>query len=200
MQYEEILKAAILPELEQGRPNWDKPHTETVVKHLKSILSNHPELDVDADVLIIAAYAHDWGYAGMFSAGEQLSFADVSNAKSLHMHLGAEKLTELLKKPEFDSLTDAQKARAIHLVGVHDSLDLLKTVDEIVLMEADTLAGLDVESVEPSFDADSNAKYMGGVRHKRLPLFMTSYGKAEFERLYRAREDFYSKSHSLAGK
>ncbi len=36
--FEDTLRREILPDLKQGRPNWDRPHTEAVVKHAKAIL------------------------------------------------------------------------------------------------------------------------------------------------------------------
>ena len=51
MNYEDVLKAKIFPELEAGRPNWDKPHTEAVVEHVKAIVDDSPKLDLGKDVL-----------------------------------------------------------------------------------------------------------------------------------------------------
>lgn len=193
MNYEDLLKQKILPELEAGRPGFDKPHTEAVVEHVKAIVDNAPELNLDRDVLIIAAYAHDWGYSGLFKYGKPLDLKDVGDAKKAHMAIGADKLKELLKDKVFDFLTKEQKQRAIHLVEIHDKLELLKDNDELILMEADTLGGLDVSKVTPSFDKESNERYMNGVRKIRFPLFITKYGKQKFEELYKAREDFYAK-------
>ncbi|MCD8484338.1 hypothetical protein LRY65_02005 [Candidatus Woesebacteria bacterium] len=109
MTYETILRDTIFPELEKGRPNWDRPHTEAVVKYLKEIIAQTPELKLDRDVLIIAAYAHDWGYADLFADGKPLNFDQVISRKKEHMRLGAEKLEKLLQKPEFDFLTKEQK-------------------------------------------------------------------------------------------
>ena len=65
-------------------------------------------------------------------------------------------------------------------------------MDELLVMEADTLGGLDMTYAAPSFDADSNERYMNGVRKMRIPYFITDYGKREVERLFRERMDFYS--------
>ena len=86
--YEDLLKSTILPELEAGRPNWDKPHTEAVVGCIKAIVNNSFALHLDKEVLIIAAYARDWGYAGLFKEGKTLSLDDVNNAKETHMKIG----------------------------------------------------------------------------------------------------------------
>ena len=191
MNYETLLQKTIFPELEKGRPNWDKPHTQAVVQHLKTIINNSPELNLDFDVLLIAAYAHDWGYAGLFKDGKQLSIADVNDAKSAHMTIGVKKLTKLLSNPTFDFLSSERKQRATHLVKIHDKIDELTDSDELVLMEADTLGGLDIEKVKPSFDLDSNTKYMIGVKNHRFPKFITKCGKEQFEKLYQMRADYY---------
>lgn len=193
MHYEDLLKAKIFPELEAGISNWDKPHTEAVVEHIKAIIENSPQLNLDKDVLIIAAYAHDWGYSGLFEAGKPLSLDDINNAKKAHMRIGADKLSKLLQASVFNFLSEERKKRAVHLVGVHDKLGDLKDPDEIVLMEADTLGGLDIEKVKPSFDKASNERYMRGVRKMRYPKFMTDHGKKQFEKLYRSREEYYAK-------
>lgn len=189
--YEDYLKKKIFPDLEKGRPNWDRPHTEAVVKHIKAIIDYSPELNLDKTVLVIAGYAHDWGYSGLFAAGKPLSINDVGSAKPAHMKLGAEKISYLLGDDKFSFLTGEQKKRVTHLVEIHDEVEVLKDPDEIVLMEADTLAGLDTQKVKPSFDKDSNVRYMESVRMKRYPLFMTNYGKKLFEKLYKLREKYY---------
>jgi len=191
--YEGFLQQSIFPELEKGRPNFDEPHTESVVAHLKQIIARSPELNLDKDVLVIAAHAHDWGYSGLFQDGKPITnYADVANVKVEHAKIGAQKVGKLLENPLFDFLTSSQKERVIHLVSVHDRVEELTDPDELVLMEADTLGGLDVDRVKPTFDQESNAKYMTGVRRKRLSRFITEYGKQQFERLFKLREDYYS--------
>ncbi|QQS39124.1 HD domain-containing protein [Candidatus Woesebacteria bacterium] len=189
--YEKVLQDAIFPELEKGRPNWDKPHTETVVCYVKKIIEKSKELNLDEDVLIIAAYAHDWGYARLFEKGKRLSLEDINKAKKVHMIIGADNIKNLLTSDEFDFLSNKQKRRVEHLVRVHDNLDILQDTDELVLMEADTLAGLDVKSVKPSFDAVSNARYMRSVYTKRYPLFITDYALDLFAKLFKQRQDYY---------
>jgi hypothetical protein len=189
---EKILADIIFPELEAGRPNWDKPHTQAVVAKVKEIIEHSPNLKLDKMVLVIAAYAHDWGYAGMFKDGQKLEYKDVMDAKEVHAILSAEKLTKLLKNPAFDILTKEQKDRAMYLVRTHDNLGQWEGIDALVLMEADTLGGLDVSYVTPTFDAASNEKYMQGVRARRLPYFTTDYGKSEFERLFRMRNEYFA--------
>ncbi|MCA9370121.1 MAG: HD domain-containing protein [Pseudomonadales bacterium] len=192
MHYEKFLRATIFPELELGRPGWDKLHTPRVVAYAKKILDHTPNLPVNRDVLVIATYAHDWGYAGLFQNGSPLQIDDVISAKEFHMKIGAEKIQALLQNDVFDFLSQEQKRRIVHLVGVHDKLQVLTKPDEIILMEADTLGGLDPGKTKPSFDAASNARYMQRARDRRLPLFITEYGRAQFELLYAKREALYA--------
>lgn len=111
--------------------------------------------------------------------------------KSEHMIISARKIQKLLIHNMFAFLSSQQKARIVYLVGIHDKLSVLKDIDELVFMEADTLGGLDINFVKPTFDQESNRKYMNGVLKKRLRLFIINYGKKEAKRLVKLREQYY---------
>lgn len=194
---EDYLQKKIFPELERGRPGFDKPHTQAVVKKLKEILANTPKLKVDAVVLTIAAYAHDWGYADLFTDGEPAEIQEVEDAKAAHMEVGSNKLRGLLGDSLFDFLSESQKRRAVHLVNIHDRLDDLKDTDELILMEADTLGALDVSLVKPTYSRDSNEKWLKRVRKERLPRFITDHSKEEARRLIKLRQKYYEANPNL---
>ena len=78
---DQFLQEQIFPDLEKGRPT-DKPHTLDVVNKIKDIIANTPELKLDTEVLIIAAYAHDWGYTNLFDNNKPLTMADLGAQKS----------------------------------------------------------------------------------------------------------------------
>ncbi|MBU0570065.1 HD domain-containing protein [Patescibacteria group bacterium] len=191
--FEKFLQEKILPDLEKGRPDFDKPHTIAVVDKVKEIIKNSPQFEVDPIVLLIAAYAHDWGYCGLFRDGQALQLEDVAQAKTAHMQLGAEKLSKLLQNKIFSFLTKNQKERCVHLVSVHDKLSELKERDELILMEADTLGGLDTNYIKPTYNAESNRKFIEVVKKQRAPKFITNYGKRELPKLIQMRMDFYEK-------
>lgn len=195
---ENYLKEKILPELEKGRPGFDLPHTLAVVFWLKQIFGHAPT-NVDKIVLLIAAYAHDWGYAELFSVGNLLQYEEVQDAKAEHMQKGAAKLVKLLNNKVFSSLTEDQKKRCVYLVAVHDRLDQLRDEDELILLEADTLGGLDVNYVRPTFDIESNNRYLREVRKRRVPKFITDFSKGEVDRLIRARMDYYKDQQRVNG-
>ena len=186
-----FLKERILPDLDKGRPNWDKPHTLCVVIKIKSIIEHNPDLKLDKNVLIISAYAHDWGYSGLFENNVPLQLDEVKNAKEAHAILGADRIENLLKNDIFDYLSIKQKERIKHLVFVHDRVEQLIDTDELILMEADTLGGLDIEYVKPTFNKESNERYMKGVMNGRLPKFISAYSKIEARRLIDARSGYY---------
>ncbi len=191
-EIESHLQQAIFPELEQGRPGWDKPHTIAVVYYLKEIINNSPEYSIDYPVLLIAAYAHDWGYAGLFEKGKEIKLKDILDVKALHMEIGVKKISALLNDDFFRFLTDDQKERIIHLVGVHDKLSEIKDTDERILVEADTLGGLDTDLIKPFADKESSDRYIRGVEKKRIPLFITDYGKKMVKNLIEKRKRYYS--------
>lgn len=185
------LQNKILPDLEKGRPGFDKPHTLSVAKKVIEIANSVPDLHLDEFVLLIAAYAHDWGYSNLYAGGKPVNLNRNSPEKIAHMGIGAGKVKDLLKDSFFDFLNDSQKQRIVHLVLVHDNLEHLSDPDELILMEADTLGGLDINYVKPTLDPVVNEKYMNGVRKIRLPKFITDYGKKEFERLFEGRAQYY---------
>ena len=170
----------------------DRPHTIGVVAKVRELIFHNPELQLDEAVLIVVAYAHDWGYAELYKVGKD-DFEAVKAMKKEHMKIGAQKIQSLLHKPTFSFLSDKQKERIIHLVGIHDHLDDLKDDDELLFMEADTLGALDNQFVTPTFDKQSNETYMRGPLQKRLSLFITEYGKEEAQRLVKEREEYYAR-------
>ena len=187
---EEYLKERILPDLEKSRGGFDKIHTLEVVEWIKQIIDHNPDLKLDKIVLIIAAYAHDWGYSGLFKNDEVMSFDKIENAKRLHEKLGAEKIKNLLKEDIFSSLTDKQKERCVHLVAVHDKKLEIKDTDELILAEADILSGIDIDT-KPKLDPESNKFFMDSVLNTRLPKFITEFSKNEAEKLIKKRVDYY---------
>lgn len=187
---EQFLQEKILPDLDRGRPK-DKAHTLDVVSKIKAIINNSPELTLDSTVLIIAGYAHDWGYTGLFENKHSLTMAEISAQKPAHMIAGAEKLTILLEDPFFDFMSTERKQRAVHLVSVHDQIGVLRDPDELILMEADSLGGLNTEVMSTFGDHPSEERFMKRSREFKFPRFITTYGKNEYERLFKKREEFY---------
>ena len=194
---EEYLKEKILPDLEKSRGGFDTIHTLEVITWLKQIIDHNPELKLDETVLIIAAYAHDWGYADIFRDGQVMNFEIIENAKKLHMELGAKKIEKLLDDNFFSFLTDAQKFRCIHLVAVHDKKFEIKEIDELILMEADMLSALDVNSGKPVLDVESNKKFMEAMLTTRIPKFITEFSKNEAKKLIQAREDYFKQKGKI---
>jgi hypothetical protein len=192
-ELETYLQEKILPNLKKSRGGFDGIHTTEVAEWLKKIMNHHPELGLDEMVMIIAAYAHDWGYSDIFKEGDVMDFERIEDAKALHMELGSKKLETLLCDDFFDFLSEERKARAIHLVAVHDKKFELKDTDELVLMEADMLSALSIGGEKPKNDIVWNAKFMEAMKTTRIPKFITEYGKREAARLVKEREAYYAR-------
>ena len=193
---EKYLTEKILTDLGKSRGGFDKIHTLEVVGWLKQIIKHNPKLKLDETVLLIAAYAHDWGYSDIFRDGQAMNFELVEKAKPLHMELGAKKIATLLKDDFFSFLTDMQKTRCIHLVAVHDKKFEIKDTDELVLMEADMLSSLDINTNKPIYDAESNKEFMEAMFTTRIPKFITKFSKNEARKLIQKRVDYYKKRES----
>ena len=120
-------------------------------------------------------------------------FNEYMKAKKQHMDIGAKNVKNLLEDSVYGDLSEKQKERIIHLVRVHDDLESIKDLDERILVEADTLAGLDTDFMKPTFDPESNEKYLNSVKKKRLSLFTTDFSIKTFDIVLQKRVDYYKK-------
>lgn len=137
--------------LNKGREGWDVPHTRAVVYYAKLITKSENQ-----DLLVIptAARLHDIGYFGI-TEEDAREYEKVKEAKEFHMEVGARVARRFVDREEVAKiLNNAQQDRVVHLVWVHDRLEELKDLDEIILMEADTLGSIDVRRVKPTFDQE----------------------------------------------
>ncbi len=79
---------------------------------------------------------------------------------------------------------EEQTEKIVHLIEVHDDFGRLgKDLEEIVLMEADTLGSIDLGRVTPTFDFENGLQYIEGLKRKRLPKFQTELGKQLLDKL-----------------
>jgi hypothetical protein len=192
--WELIIKNKILPDLEGGRPGFDRLHTEAVVHWAKRICE--VEKGLDRQVLVTAAYGHDWGYVGLFNEGVA-GIGDVYSKKKLHMRVGAEKMRDLLGSDDLKGFYKLEQIeRIVHLVRVHDELEVLRADDEIALMEADTLGCLDMDFVKPTFDRQDNVVYMDEILNQRRPLFRHRLAVEVFGELVERRVEYYERTNN----
>ena len=179
----EEAKEALLPQsledyamefLKEGREGWDVPHTRSVVEYARQIAFVEK---LDVKVLEATAWLHDVGYYQLFD-GDSNSPEDIKKRKPQHMENSARVAKEFLERPEnANTYTPEQKERIIHLIRVHDTLDVLKNPDEIAFMEADTLGMIDVRRVTPTFTDDKWQQHVKGVKLRRISRFQTETGK-----------------------
>lgn len=196
-EVKKYLGGRILSDLERGRPAFDRDHTLAVVSKMEHILEEDSLLD--PYVMIIAAYAHDWGYADLFAGGELIQMDQMKLVKPLHMELGAKKTQDLLKDSFFSFLSSTQKELIVHLVAVHDSIKDTESPsrEEISLLEADVLGACDVSAVTPTFDPDSNQRWMRNVIEVKVPKFIHTYAIGEAQHLLEERERYYQEHYAV---
>lgn len=188
--WEEQISGIILPDLDKGRPDFDKPHTQAVVHWVKYIIDN--ESNLNFKILVTAAYAHDWGYIGLFEDG-LTDMTDIHTKKERHMEAGANKIEALLNEQFSDQYAPEKILRIKHLVYMHDRVEKLSEDDEIALMEADTLGALDSDMVKPTFSKQDNEFYIEReVKGRRFPHFKHSSAISVFDELLSKRINFYN--------
>jgi hypothetical protein len=193
---EQSLREKILPELSQGRQNFDLNHTEAVVHWMKQLLVNGEISSViDSQVMITAAYAHDWGYVGLFKGVNSDDPKVIKQRKPLHMQLGAKKIKQLIEEKLQIFFSSQQADLVVHLVNVHDEVEELQIAEELLLMEADTLGMLDVSFVTPTFTAQENLRFVQNeVISRRFPKFTHPFARLSGEILLQTRLKYYGQS------
>lgn len=169
--------------LRQGRKDWDEPHTRAVVYYAELIARKE---GLDVLVLVSAAWLHDIGYYGQFKPGESEQFGEVMDRKKAHMVEGAKMAEDFLKRPEIQPFyTQEQRDRVVHLVSVHDKIEELREIDEIALMEADTLGAIDIERVKPTFNKEDGRKYIAyELTIRRFGALLTKTGVELYYKLF----------------
>lgn len=189
---EAMLQEVIFPDLLKGRKDFDLPHTKAVVHWMKRLLSEIDDPDLDSQVLVTAAYAHDWGYIGLFEGVNSSDPKEIAKRKPLHMERGAELVTNLIteKLPAFFSKEQIQAVA--HLVSVHDKVEQLTTDAEKLLMEADTLGMLDTDLVKPTFSKEDNEKFIEKeIEKRRIPAFIHQSAIRVAKNLVTKRINYY---------
>lgn len=191
-EIERVLQDTILPDLKKGRQDFDLPHTQAVVFWMKDLLTYSPHLN--AKVMITAAYAHDWGYIGLFDGVDSNDIEVIRTRKPLHMERGSQMITKLIDEKLSNHFSAPEKKQVAHLVLMHDKLEKLHDEDELLLMEADTLGMIDADRVTPTFSAEDNDGFIEReIRGRRFPRFIHQRAMAVSNELLQKRIDFYEK-------
>ncbi|MCB9813617.1 MAG: hypothetical protein H6772_04390 [Pseudomonadales bacterium] len=157
----------------------------------KSAVSIHQKT-IDPQVLITAAYAHDWGYSGLFSQLNSNSLKDITVMKKIHMNRGSFLIEQLLHQRLGNYFSQKQILRVSHLVLFHDEIKKLVDEDELLLMEADTLGMLDINKSTQKFSQKDNLEFMKNrFEKRRLPKFIHQEAKKIALQLAKKRTSLY---------
>lgn len=169
--------------LSEGRKDWDIPHTLSVVYYVRLLAAENNRRmkrnPVDEMVLIVAALMHDTGYYGLFAQSlDSDNYGGVQDKKAAHMIAGRMNVQKLFDENQDlrDYFSENRREKIKNLVAVHDYIDKLKTPEEIILGQADTLGSIDVRRVTPTFDPKSAREYLDkSLDGKRAVLFRSSF-------------------------
>lgn len=189
---EETLQRTIFPDLEKGRKDFDLPHTQAVVFWMRTLLAQLADPALDPKILITAAYAHDWGYIGLFDGFDSNDPQVITTRKAAHMERGAELITNLLQHSLSEFFSQEEIQAVAHLVRIHDLVEQVVTTAEVLIMEADTLGMLDVDRVTPTFTPEENARFIKEqIYNRRLLYFQHAAAKRIAEELAEKRRTFF---------
>lgn len=179
----QIVEEFAMPFLEIGRGSFNVPHTKAVVFYAQQIARAQ---GLDEEVLSVAAWLHDIGYADLDSK------RTLNEKKSIHMIKGGGLARRFMDRPEIATLlTPKQRARIIHLVSLHDSLEVLKDPDEIAIEEADTLGFLNLNLLTPTNPYKEGMTFIAHVVEVRGLLFKSKFAKRELLYLLPSYLEFF---------
>lgn len=173
-ELEEAIKAKAVEHLAHGRPGWDVPHTLTAVYWMKELIK---EEGGDEGILVPTMYLHDLGYAGLFR--EIYELEGVLLQKEKHMIISAIEARKILDELRCSyRITQPEIVQIVGLVRKHDRLEELKTYEEILVLEADALAQIDVGRVKPTYTKDHYCRFLDNFWRERVPRFRTDTGRS----------------------
>lgn len=168
---EHRLNALILKYFEKG--SWDYHHTLAAVYWMKKLIEREGG---DKKVLITAIYFHDIGYS--LKTGHNLS--ERIAMKKKHLLIGAKEAERILAKEDY---TPDEIKKISHLIMIHDDLPSIKTKDEILVFEADSLSQIDYSRVNQTFNKEDFERFLGYFQRERIPRFKTKTGKFYLQKL-----------------
>lgn len=154
------------------RPQFDAPHARAATLWMLEILEGLKENGglpdgIDPVVLLTAIRLHDIGYAGLFKSGILADQSAVLDQKQHHMLRGSWRVRDFLELFAYAFLTPAQIEEVVFLVRIHDELDQVATLGELLIVEADTLGMLDVALVEPTYHGEDALKFLSAQKTER---------------------------------
>lgn len=193
LSYEELVRAFATPFLEDGRENWDLPHTKVVRYHawqLSSHIAGKPGVQWSFDslrkVLITTAWLHDAGY----QAARHTSMDTMKGDKPRHMRRGA-LLSSVFFRRASGLYTPQEAQKITHIVATHDSPEKIEDLVDTAFFEADTLGSLDITGLgihgtKPTFSGEAGLARLERLIEPggRLEHFRTDYGKQKFQELW----------------
>ncbi|MEK6885670.1 MAG: HD domain-containing protein [Nanoarchaeota archaeon] len=169
---EEKLKEKIKPFFKND--SWSLSHTINAAEWMKKLLKKETG---NPKILITAIYLHDIGY----NLKEGYSLDERIARKKFHGEEGSILAKNILE--EIGDYSEEEITEICHLVKVHDELDNIKTKNETMMIEADSISGLD-PSVEGSrFTKEDLKRYIDNFKKRRVPLFKTKTGKEYMNKL-----------------
>tara|TARA_Y100000310_G_scaffold321602_1_gene379481 strand:+ start:359 stop:922 length:564 start_codon:yes stop_codon:yes gene_type:complete len=182
-QLEERLKSEAIKHLEQGKPDWDIPHTLATVYWMRQLIEKEGG---DERILVTTMYLHDIGYDNL---KQGYNFDDLMKTKMTHAEISVREAENILKRLEY---SNNEIKEIIDLVRYHDTLDNIDTPNRQLVMEADCLAAIDWERVTPNFDKENTQKYLDYFKETKVDKFQTETGKRLLKELLQKAENYWN--------
>ncbi len=181
---EEIIKKEAIKLLEKGKTDWDVPHTLLSVKRMRELIKKEGG---EEKILAPTMYLHDTGYPYIEKNDK---FKKMMDAKKNHAEIASENSKKILKKLNFNP---KEIKEISSLIKNHDKHKNIKTKNEQLVFEADSLAQIDWHTITPTFTKKETAKFLNYFKKERLPKIKTKTGKKIQTKLLKEAEQYVKK-------
>ncbi|MDO8240377.1 MAG: HD domain-containing protein [Candidatus Moranbacteria bacterium] len=181
---EEKIKEEVLKKLQNGKPNWDIPHTLNAVEWMRCLIEGEGG---NERILIPAIYFHDTGYPEL---DENYNYDDLIESKKMHAIKGAEFTKNVLSQINYFSKEEVEEI--VYLVKKHDEHDNLETHNRRLIFEADGLSMIDWEHVKPNFDQKNRTEFLNKyfISERGLDRWHTITGKKYLKILFKKAKEY----------
>ncbi|MFA5925937.1 MAG: HD domain-containing protein [Parcubacteria group bacterium] len=158
---EEKLKKEVLAILENGKENWDIPHTLDSVKWMRKLILGEGG---NEKILVPAMYFHDIGYP---HASDGYGFRKAMAMKKKHAERGAKIAKKVLERIGGFSKEEIEKIA--YLVRMHDKHENIESHERQLVFEADGLAQINWHESPPNFGKEDCLKFLDKYFRKERP-------------------------------
>ncbi len=182
LKIEKKIKKKAIELLEEGKPDYDIPHTLGAVYLLKKLIKKEGG---DEKILIPTMYFHDSGFPKLKKG---YSYQESIDAKKMHAKRGSENVKKIL--PSLGYFKKEEIDRIAYLIKNHEKYKNIIEKDRQLIFEADILSKIDFNRVKPNFNKKNLIEWLKKTYNKKSKYLKTKTGKELMKKMEKNIEKY----------